>query len=98
MEPSNYRGIALLSCLGKPFTSIISSRLEEFVESDDLVCENQSGFRKGYSTLDHSFLLKGLIDLFIVSKKENVFVAFIDYEKAFVTMQKSLHLWKSWYQ
>ncbi len=46
MEPSNYRGITLLSCLGKPFTSILSSRLEEFVESNDLLCENQSGLRK----------------------------------------------------
>ncbi len=40
IEPSNNRGITLLSCLDKCFTSTITSRLEEFVDSNDLLSEN----------------------------------------------------------
>ena len=53
----NYRGITLLSCLGKLFTSILNARLTAFAEAIGLVKENQAGFRKGYSTIDHIFLL-----------------------------------------
>ena len=54
----NYRGITILSCLGKLFTSIINARLNKYANEINLINENQTGFRKKYSTLDHIFLLK----------------------------------------
>lgn len=88
----NYRGITLLSCLGKLFTSVLNDRLTKFSEATGLIEENQTGFRKGYSTIDHIFLMKNVIDMFL-NKKKKLFCAFIDYRKAFDTVWRSA-LWK----
>ena len=81
-DANNYRGITLLSCLGKLFTSILNHRLTEFCEKNLILKEIQAGFRKGYSTSDHVFVLKHLIDLF-KSKNKKLFCCFVDYSKAF---------------
>ena len=81
-DPDNYRGITLLSCLGKLFTSVINNRLKKYMENLSLLGEEQAGFRAGYSTTDHIFTLKCIIDIFL-SKKKKLFAAFIDYRKAF---------------
>ncbi len=80
--PDNYRGISLLSCLGKLFTAILNSRLTLFVEENGILLENQAGFRKKYSTIDHVYTLKSLLDLYF-SQKKKLFCAFVDYAKAF---------------
>jgi hypothetical protein len=41
----------LLSCIGKLFTSLINSRLSEFLETRNLLGEEQAGFREGYSII-----------------------------------------------
>ena len=69
----NYRGITIMSCLGKLFTSIINIRLIKFVENLNLIGFEQAGFRKGFSTTDHIFTLKCLLNLYI-NKKRNYFV------------------------
>ena len=55
-EPENYRGISILSCFGKIFTRVLRNRLTEFVTNLKAINENQAGFRKNYSTIDHSFV------------------------------------------
>ena len=62
-DPSNYRGITLLSCMGKLFTSTLNRSLSRFLKENAILKENQAGFRSGYSTTDHIFLFKGLIDV-----------------------------------
>ena len=57
-----------------------------------LIGENQAGFRKGYSTTDHCFLLMSIIQHYLHSRKK-LFCAFIDYEKAFDKVQHAF-LWK----
>ena len=44
----NYRGITLLSCFGKLFTSVLHNRLYKFLEQNELLSEVQAGFRKAY--------------------------------------------------
>ncbi|UYV67449.1 hypothetical protein LAZ67_5000633 [Cordylochernes scorpioides] len=44
-DPSNYRGIALLSNIAKLFTLILKSRLGSWIERRNIVPENQAGFR-----------------------------------------------------
>ena len=62
-DVKNYRGITILSCLGKLFTSVINARLNNYADKFNLISENQTGFRKNYSTADHLFLLKNFIDI-----------------------------------
>ena len=85
-SPGNYRGITILGCFGKFFTSLLNQRLGKFLETHNILNENQTGFRKTYSTDDHVFSMKCLIDMFF-SKK--LFCAFIDYQKAFDTIWRS---------
>ena len=68
-DPDNYRGITVLSCFGKPFTSVINDRIHSFLETSDILGNEQSGFRKGHSTMDHVFALHCLIDVYLQRKK-----------------------------
>ena len=60
-NPSNYRGISISSCVDKLFTSIINNRITESVYTNHLIKFNQIGFRKGYKTAGHVFVMKTLI-------------------------------------
>jgi len=88
----NYRGITIMSCLGKLFTSVINIRLTKFIENINLIGFEQAGFRKGFSTIDHIFTFKCLLDLY-TSKKKKLFCAFIDYKKAFDSVDR-ICLWQ----
>lgn len=78
--------------MGKLFTSVLNSRLSTFLENYLLLNENQSGFRKGYSTIDSIFVLHILFELLKMRKKK-LFCAFIDFAKAFDTVWRS-GLWQ----
>lgn len=90
-DPNNYRGITLLSCIGKLFTSLINNRLTEFLELNEILNQNQAGFRKGLSITEHIFTLKTVIDIFI-SEKRKLYCVFIDFQKAFDTIWRKA-LW-----
>ena len=90
-DVNGYRGITLLSVLGKLFTSAINNRLTKYLEGISALGEDQAGFREGYSTLNHIFVLHCLID-FYLQKKKRLYCAFIDYSKAFDLIDRST-LW-----
>ena len=73
-DPDNYRGITVLSCFGKLFTSVINDRIHSFLETNDILGNEQSGFRKGHSTMDHVFALHCLTDVYLQRKKRSYFV------------------------
>lgn len=81
-DPSNYRPITLISCLGKLFTAILNDRLQKYADDHDLINTCQAGFRKGHSTTDNIFILHTLIDL-VCKSKRSLFCAFIDLKQAF---------------
>ena len=91
-QPENYRPITLLSCLGKLFTRILNNRLELFANDINLLQENQAGFRKDYSTIDHIMTLQFLSNALLQSKKK-LFCAFIDFKQAFDTVWRG-GLWE----
>ena len=89
----NYRGISLLCLTSKVFTSIINTRLYNWLENNDKICPEQAGFRRGFSTTDHIFTLYSMINNCLYGNKRGKFyVAFIDYRKAF----DSIHRDKLW--
>ncbi|UYV74237.1 hypothetical protein LAZ67_11002572 [Cordylochernes scorpioides] len=92
-NPSNYRGIALISNFSKLFTTILRSRLNEWVERRNVIPENQAGFRRGRSCVDLIFTLTSLIQLSLRKKRGKLYVFFVDLRKEFDTVPHSL-LWK----
>jgi len=52
-DPSNYRPIALTSCICKVMERMINSRLVWYLERNKLISPMQCGFRKQRSTTDH---------------------------------------------
>ena len=90
-EPNNYRDISLVSCLGKLFTSCINNRLTDFVKENDIIGPEQAGFKSDFFTIDHLFVLKSLADVYL-SKRKRLYCCFVDYKKAFDTVNRS-KLW-----
>ena len=92
LGPDNYRGITILSCFGKLFTAVLNHRLNQYLENMNILCKEQAGFRKNYSTTDHIFNLKCLIDLYLFRGKK-LYCAFIDVKKAFDSVNRT-YLWQ----
>jgi hypothetical protein len=69
-DPSNNRGISITSNLGKRFNKIIHARLLKFIGSNNLICENQIGFKENCRTADHIFSLKSSVDHYKAKKKK----------------------------
>ena len=77
---NNYRGISLLSIVGKAFARVILARLQ--ILAQNVYPESQCGFRAGRSTMDMIFSLRQLQEKCREQQKA-LFVAFIDLTKAF---------------
>jgi hypothetical protein len=56
LDPTNFRPISILSCLGKLFTAILNERLRRSSEEAFLLNENHIGFRTSYSTTDSIYV------------------------------------------
>ena len=81
-DVENYRGITLLSILGKLFTRVLNNRLSEWAENYYVLIEAQAGFRPGMGTTDNIFVLHGLIT-HILNQGSKLYCAFVDFTKAF---------------
>ena len=92
---NNYRPITILSCLGKLFTAVLNSRLTDFLNSNETLLENQVGFRKGYETTDHIFVLQSLCEI-LKQRKQKLFCAFTDFSQAFDSIWR-VGLWRKLY-
>ena len=92
IDPNNYRGISLINCICKIFTSLISIRITKYCDSVELLGNEQAGFRKNYSTCDHIFALHVLIAIYTKVLKKKLYCCFVDYKKAFDSVPR-IHLW-----
>lgn len=84
-DPGNFRGIAITSTLGKIFTAILQNRLVRYLTETGNLNENQSGFLPGRRTSDNIFILSQLIE-HTKKNKQPLYLAFIDFQKAFDTV------------
>ena len=89
--PTNCRGISLVSTISKIFSNILNLRLVDFIESNNILCEEQNGFRKMRSCVEHIYTLSTIIKMKKRSNK-SVFACFIDFAKAFDSVNRDL-LW-----
>jgi hypothetical protein len=78
------RGITLLSCLSKLFTSVLNNRIVSFCEINQEITDAQYGFKKDSSTIDAIFALYTLIEHYL-NHNERLYVGFIDLKNCFET-------------
>ena len=81
-DPSSYRPISLLSCVGKLLERIINKRLTWHLESNSVLASTQTGYRQFRSTEDQLALLTQEIEDAFQEKKK-VLAVFFDLSKAF---------------
>ena len=74
----NYRGITLVSCLGKLFTCILNKILIYFDAKNNAISDAQFGFRKNMSTVDVIFTLQYLIHR-TLKNINRLYCCFVDY-------------------
>ena len=86
----NYRGITLLSVPSKVLGKIIIGRIRDGI--DDILREEQAGFRKGRGTTVQLFILRNIIEQ-CVEWNAPLYVNFADFEKAFDSVHRE-SLWK----
>ena len=81
-DVNNYRGITLLSCLSKLFTTILNQRIVSYCDKYNIISDAQFGFRKGLSTTDAIFALHSLVQHYLYNNKR-LYIAFVDLKKMF---------------
>ena len=85
----NYRGISLLSVVGKIYARIVSDRLK--VLTNALVMDEQGGFRAGRGCIDQVFAVRQVFEK-VIKKDKVVYAAFVDLEKAYDSVSRE-KLW-----
>ena len=76
----NWRGINLLSVLGKIFCRVLLQRLRQAIERT--LREEQAGFRSGRGCTDHIFVLRTIVEQSI-EWNSSLYINYIDFQKAF---------------
>ena len=92
-DPLQNRCITIMSCVAKIYSSILSRRLQSYLEKNKILAEEQNGFRASRSCIDHIFVLCTVLR----NRKSlglSTFLAFVDYKKAFDSVDRSLLLYK----
>jgi len=93
LSPDNYRPISLLPNFSKILEKVVSNRLTHFLESHNLISQNQFGFRKGHSTIHPLILFVNNLTS-ALNKKEHSIAIFCDLRKAFDTVNHQILLQK----
>ena len=86
-QPSSYRPISLLSCLGKLLEKIIKQRLVAELERRNILPMHQVGFRQGKSTIYNILRLERFADKHLydpdINKRKHAAVILFDIKAAF---------------
>ncbi|XP_023814791.1 uncharacterized protein LOC111947977 [Oryzias latipes] len=91
--PLNYRGISLLSTVYKVFSSILNNRLSEYLETNEVLVEEQNGFRRNRACIDNIYVLSSVVRARLQESK-STFVCFVDFKKAFDSIDRDLLQYK----
>ena len=88
----NYRGITVACATYKLYCSVLNNRLTKWVEHNDILCDEQAGFRSGRCTTDHLGNVCYLVET-RMKKRLQTFSTFVYFFKAYDRVNRSL-LWE----
>lgn len=91
LDPSNYRGITLACTTYKIYCGVLNSRLTWWAEKNNILFDEQNGFRGGRSCIDHITSLTNIIET-RKHKKKDTFCLFVDFSKAYDRIDRN-KLW-----
>ena len=94
LDTGNYRGITLMSCLGKLFLSILNARMMEFVLGNNILSKSALGFVPGNRTSDAHIIINNLVNKICHKEGSKIFSCFVDFKKAFDSVPRDLLLKK----
>ena len=80
LQCSNFRGISLLSLVGKVYGRVLINRIRDKMEN--VIVKVQSGFRRGRGCTDQIFIVRQICEKYL-EKGKDVYFAFLDLEKAY---------------
>ena len=90
LDPSNYREITLIACLGKLFLSILNARL--FTHNQSILAENQLGFVPGNRTSDAHIIINNLVKKICHKGNSKIYSCFVDFKMAFDSVPRYILL------
>ena len=93
-ELKDYRGISLQVAFYKLLDSLITNRIEPIIDTN--LCKEQGGFRHYRGVMEQLFTLRTIILHYRQRLKKPIFLAFMDFEKAFDTIWIERLLIKIW--
>ena len=80
-NPSDWDfSITIVCCVAKIYSSILNKRLQKYLETNNILVEEQNGFRTGRSCIDHIFVMCSVLRNRKMMGKDT-FLCFIDYKK-----------------
>ena len=89
MLKTNWRPITILNTLGKLLEKIIHYQTSTYLKLNEILKDDQHGFRKGFST--SSAILKFLSDIYEAKRTHMVTgCIYVDYQKAFDTINHNI--------
>ena len=86
-KTDNYRGISLTSIVSKTLNRMLLNRIKPSLE--EILRDNQNGFRPGRSTTSHIIALRRIIEG-AKAKNLKATIVFIDFKKAFDSVHRGL--------
>ena len=92
-NPLENRCITILCCVAKIYSSILNRRLQKYLEENQILSEEQNGFRTGRSCIDHIFILCTVLRNRKNMGKDTI-LCFIDFKKAFDSVDRNLLMFK----
>ena len=79
-ECSNFRGISLLTVVGKVYGRVLINRIRD--KTENVIAKVQGGFRRGRGCTDQIFIARQICEKYL-GKGKDVYFAFLDLEKAY---------------
>ena len=87
-DVNNYRGITLINILSKTYSHILHNRLLTRAEEYEKINKCQFGFQPHKSTVDCMFFFNSIIAK-TISQGHKLYCCFVDYRKAFDTVNRN---------